>query len=114
MSEQLMNYSVSRRDDVWVVTLHEKRLDSSITPSFKAELLRIIQSGAKKLLINMKEVKSIDSSGLGTLTFGLRQLEEVNGEIAVCCVRGKVLALFQIAKLDRVIPIYKTEKEGLE
>ena len=114
MFEKHVNFSVSQYEDVWVVTLHEKRLDSSIAPLFKAELLKIILSGVKKLLINLKKVDSIDSSGLGTLTFSLRQLEEVNGQVAVCCLKRKVLTLFQIAKLDRVIPVYKTEKEGLK
>ena len=114
MSEPQFDYSVSQFDDVFVVKIHEPRLDTSLAPIFKTELLRLIAGGTKKILVNLEEVKSIDSSGLGSLTFGRRQMDEIGGEISVCCLQDKVLTLFRIAKLERVFSIFDTQEQGLE
>jgi len=114
MSEAQFDYSLSRQADISIMKVNEVRLDSAKAPVFKTELLRLIAAGAKKILVNLEKVKSIDSSGLGALTFGKRQLDEIGGEMSVCCVQEKVLSLFRIAALDRVFAIYDTVEDALQ
>lgn len=114
MSEAQFDYSISRQADISIMQVNEVRLDSAKAPVFKTELLRLIAAGTKKILVNLEKVKSIDSSGLGALTFGKRQLDEIGGEMSVCCVQEKVLSLFRIAALDRVFAIYDTVEDALQ
>jgi len=114
MSEAQFDYSLSRQADISIMKVNEVRLDSAKAPVFKTELLRLIAAGTKKILVNLEKVKSIDSSGLGALTFGKRQLDEIGGEMLVCCVQEKVLSLFRIAALDRVFAIYDTVEDALQ
>ena len=114
MSEAQFDYSLTRQSDTSIIKVNELRLDRSKTPVFKTELLRLIASGSKKILVNLEKVNSIDSSGLGALTFGKRQLDEIGGEISVCCLQEKVLSLFRIAALDRVFPIFDTVEDALK
>lgn len=114
MIEPQSEFSISQRNDICVISVHDSRLDSTKAPGFKTELLRIIGTGVKKVLVDMESVQSIDSSGLGILTFGRRQMDETGGKIALCCLQEKVLTLFKIAKLDRVFAIFDTQKEGLK
>ena len=114
MSELPLKYSTNIVNDVLVMYLEEERIDSSKAPSFKTELLKLIAGNNKRILVCLKNVESIDSSGLGSLTFGHRQIGETGGSLAVCCTRPKVQTLFNIAKLERVLSIYETEEEGIE
>ncbi len=113
MSEPQISYAIHEHDTVCILEIKEKRIDSLIAPAFKTELLRLIASDWKYILVNLENVDAIDSSGLGALTFGQRQLNEVNGSIALCCPKEKVATLFRISKLDRVFSIYDTSDEGL-
>lgn len=114
MSESHFDYSVSQKGEVYIIVIHDPRLDSTKAPRFKTELLRVIAGGAKKVLINLRDVETIDSSGLGILTFGRRQMDDNGGTLSVCCLQDKVLRLFNIAKLDRVFSVFDTEEEGVK
>lgn len=114
MTEAQFDYSLSRKAGTSIINVNELCLDSGKAPVFKTELLRLIAAGTKKILVNLEKVKSIDSSGLGALTFGKRQLDEIGGEMSVCCVQKKVLSLFRIVALDRVFAIYDTVEDALQ
>jgi anti-sigma B factor antagonist len=87
-----------------VVAVHANRLDASIAPQFKAEMMAILNQGAKHLVLDLGAVKLIDSSGLGTLVSVLKAL---NGEGGIV-IRGaspSVLGLFKLTRMDRVFTI---------
>ncbi|MFC1554952.1 STAS domain-containing protein [candidate division KSB1 bacterium] len=112
MSEDNFKYSLYEKGSLHVILVEESRLNGTNAPLFKTELLRIITGGAKNLVINVKNVESIDSSGLGAITFGNRQMEESGGKISLCCLSDKVSTLFKIAKLDRVFDIFDSEEDA--
>ena len=114
MSESHFDYSISQKGKVHIIAIHDPRLDSTKAPRFKTELLRVIAGGAKNVLVNLRDVETIDSSGLGILTFGRRQMDENGGTLSVCCLQDKVLTLFNIAKLDRVFSVFDTEEDGIK
>jgi len=114
MEEIQLNFTMKEFGKVCVITINEPRIDTLKAPELKTELLRIIAGGWKYVLLNLMNVQAVDSSGLGSITFGKRQLNEVGGALGLCCLQDKVLSLMRIAKLDRVFKIYATESEGLE
>ncbi len=110
MSDQNIQFSQKSYNDLCILTIHERSLDTDKAPVFKTELLRLIAGGAKHLLINMSEVDTIDNSGMGALTFGKRQLDDMGGKFSLCCLRESVFSFLRIANLGRVFPIYETEE----
>jgi len=114
MSDVHFNYTYNEHDGIHILQLREERITSVTAPSLKTEFLRIVAAGCKQILVDMSHVKTIDSSGLGALTFGKRQIEEVEGAFAICCLQDKVMSLFRIAKLEMVFEIYESEEEALK
>jgi len=114
MNDSSIDYTGEEKDGVLIFKILESRVDSYKSPAFKTELLKMIASGSSRVLIDMGSVDTMDSSGLGALTFGRRQIEEVGGELVICCLREKVRTLFNIAKLDSVFRIFDTVDEGLK
>ena len=100
-------------DGIKVIRIKESRLDTTVAPDLKAQLLVLIGEG-KKVLLDMKEVQYADSSGLGAILLGFRQARDIGGEFAVCTIQKRVETMIHIAQLTNVITIYKDQFDAIE
>src|ERR1043166_8661297 len=57
------------------------------------------QSGKVNIVLNLEEVSEIDSTGLGTLVFGLARLRKTGGRLALLNLDRGQLELFLLTKL---------------
>lgn len=114
MSDNEIKVSMSENGDVLIMKIEDERINSMVAPALKTEFLKLAAAGKKKLLVNMSSVRMVDSSGLGALTFGKRQLDETGSELVICCLDEKVLSLFKISKLDMVFDIYENQDEAVK
>jgi len=57
------------------------------------------ESGKVSIVLNLKEVNDIDSTGLGTLVFGLAKLRKAGGKLVLVNVRQSQVDLFLLTKL---------------
>jgi anti-anti-sigma factor len=110
-----MNFLLENVDHTNILRLKEERLDSTVAPDLKAQLLMLINNDTNKnIIVNLSKVYYADSSGLGSLLFGLRQAREEGIHFAICGAQKRVLNLIQIAHLDNVLINYKDEYEAIE
>ncbi len=109
-----MNYEHALVGDTLVIRIREERLDTVIAPKLKERLLLHVQDESiRNLLFAVSAVKSVDSSGLGALLFGNRQVALREGRCCIVDAQPKVVSLLKIAKLDRVFLFADGEDEGL-
>ncbi|MBK4735399.1 STAS domain-containing protein [Noviherbaspirillum pedocola] len=104
--------SVSKEQDVAVVRPTMKRLDGSVAPAFKGAMQELIGRGEKRLVLDLEGVDFMDSSGLGAMVSVLKALGGT-GALAVCNVRGGVLSLFKLTRMDKVFAIADTREDAL-
>jgi anti-sigma B factor antagonist len=107
-----MNFFLEEVDGVKIIKLKEERLDTSIAPDLKAQLLVLIADG-KKVLMNLEDVQYADSSGLGAILLGFRQARDGGGLFALCNVQKRVQSMINIAQLTNVITIYQDQLEAV-
>jgi len=67
-----------------------------------------------RLLIDMKNVEFIDSSGLGMLISWYKMANEKEGRIVYCCVGDYVKKIMAIAKLDKIFPLADNKETAME
>jgi len=108
-----MNLDFISSDNGTVVRIKEKKIDSSIAPTLKTEFLKLLGDGHNKILVNLEQVKYMDSSGIGALLFGQRQMQSAEGSLKLANVSDQVMSMIKIAMLDRVFEIFDSEEEGL-
>ncbi|MFQ5603290.1 MAG: STAS domain-containing protein [bacterium] len=109
-----MNFHTEKINEVLVLRIDEKRLDTNVASEFKTELLRFVdKDGEKKILVDLKNVDYVDSSGLGALLFGHRQAKAQSGNLSLVHLNGKIKTLIQIAKLEKILVGYSTEAEAI-
>lgn len=108
-----MKFQNEEKSGVKIYRIHEERLDSRIAPDLKTELLVAFNAGNQKLLVDLKSVKYIDSSGLGALLFGLRQIREIGGDLKLLNATSRVLKLIEIGHLTGHLLNYKNETDAI-
>lgn len=109
-----MNFEVKRMEDVAVFRLNEKRLDHSISGMIKGEFTILLHAeDITKLVIDLSEVESCDSSGLSALLLAYRILAGNQGHIRLASPSKSVLSLIHISQLDRVLPVCGSVDEAV-
>ena len=103
---------VSQEQDVTVVTPQVKRLDSAVAPAFKEAVLKVVHDGHKRLVLDLDNVDFMDSSGLGALVSVLKGLGGA-GAMGVCNLKGGVLSLFKLTRMDKVFSISPSTAEAV-
>ncbi len=96
-----------------VIRLNLERLDTQVSPQLKAEFLIVCKPPAKKLVIDMSNVKSCDSSGLSALLVAERMVRELKGEVHLVVPNEDVRNLFRITQLDKVFKIHASAEDAV-
>ena len=79
----------------------------------KKTLFDIISKNVKSLVIDMKEVSYMDSSGIGALVASQKKIKINNGKFALLNLNEDVLNVLRLATLDKFFKIYNSEDELL-
>ncbi len=74
----------------------------------------LISEGNKKILLNLRNVDYIDSSGLGELVSAFTSMRSVGGALKLLNLTKRVQALLQITKLSTVFDITDDEATSLK
>ena len=74
----------------------------------------LAKKGQKKILLNLKAVKYIDSSGLGELVRNYTSLRRQGGELKLLSPSPTVLEALRITHLDRILDIKEDEQLAVQ
>ena len=66
---------------------------------------RLIENGCRQIILNMAEVRYVDSAGMGLILTAARFMRSHDGQLSLVNVSDQVLALFKRARLVDFIPI---------
>jgi len=76
-------------------------IDIYTTPQFKEAVSAAIDQGGPAVVINMKKVSYMDSSGFGTLLSATKKLRPMNGSlILTACARPRECAAADLKRLQ--------------
>jgi anti-sigma B factor antagonist len=108
-----MNFETKKIDDITIFKLNEKRLDTNISGLVKGEFTLLLKvEGTNKLIVDLSEVETCDSSGLSAILVANRIMHSIGGQIRLAAPSDKVYSLMKITRLDRVLHICETVNEA--
>jgi len=81
--------------------------------ALRERLAAIHRSGKIHIILNLKEVADIDSTGLGTLVFGLAKLRKAGGRLALLNVNRTHLKLFLLTRLAIAFEFFDDEQDAV-
>ncbi len=90
------------------------RLDLVGANSLKDLIRRRLQDNQVQMVLNLKKVDFINSSGLGALVSVLKDVRLAGGRLALSELASYVKEIFAITQLSNVFEIYDTEQQARE
>jgi anti-sigma B factor antagonist len=94
-------------NDVLVIQVQGDNLDASNVRAFRERMQALIKDKAH-VVLDMSNLKFVDSSGLGALISCLRETNGLKGDFRLSNMSRPVLALFELMRMHRVFSIHET------
>lgn len=93
------------------------KLTGRLTAGLEATALEVAiekshAAGVVRIVVDMKEIYYVDSSGLGALIGGLTKLKKASGSMRLACVDERVVKIMKLTKLDTIFPMDASVQEA--
>lgn len=109
-----MNIDRRQEGSVIVIVPHGKiTMSSGADLLLHGEIKKVLDGGAKKLVVDLGDVSFIDSSGIGELVAALTSAKKNGGELRLSCVTRKIHDLLTLTDLLRHFEVYETTEEAV-
>jgi anti-sigma B factor antagonist len=105
---------IKKENGVVVLSIKDKEISHNNSASLKEKIFLEIADGNSKIVLDLKKVQELDSSGLGALLFGKRQANNAGGNIVLVSISPAVQSLLRIAQLTRVFDTFETVKDAIK
>jgi len=109
-----MKTKVSERYGAVVLELKGNVMGGDDTKEFNELLHKMIDDGKKNIVIDLSDVKFMNSSGLGMLIGGLTTMKKANGQLKLARVTEKIESLLIITKLITIFEFYESVEEAVK
>lgn len=109
----IFDITIDRRSDELAVLGMSGDFDLRVAPAVKAELIDLVDDGAREIIVDMTEATFLDSTALGALAGAAKRLHAVDGELTIVCTDRSIVRIFEITGLDRVLPLHRTLDDAL-
>ena len=110
----MISFEINERyvNDVVVLDI-SGNIDIKTAPSLKVKLESLIRFGHHKIVVNLRDVDFIDSTGVGSLMHGLKMINPITGGIKIIGLSPQNFNVFSVLQLDRVFPILSSEDQAV-
>jgi len=112
--EKAMNLVNETRNDVVILYVKEERLDAHNSAELKSAVQKLFEDGKKNVLVDLKDVRFIDISGLGALVSGFKNAISHQGNLKLSSLQSQVKSMFELTRLHRVFEIFPSSVEAIE
>ena len=108
-----MNFKWKMKDNILIIEVLTKRATVEVSGNFKEELIKRIDNGSSKVIVNLSQSEFIDSSFLGALVAGLKRTTMRDGDLKIVGLQPAVQSMFELTRLYRIFDLFKHEEEAI-
>lgn len=98
--------NTEKRDKIDIVSFSVNKINALITDDIREEINRLSGTSNSKIIVNLKGVEYIDSSGFSCFLSVMRSVRNNYGIIKFANPDPRVLELFNLLHLNTVFQIY--------
>lgn len=107
-----MKVKIDTKEKFHVITLLQPDLTATMTGEFSDRLLSFLQSDVKNIVLNLKELQSIDNISAENLVKVQQKFYETNASFVICEVQAPVEDFLDNDQLLEMMNITPTESEA--
>ena len=104
---------IEEKESAVLIEVKEERLDAHNSGEFKGQMINLFEEGKNNLVVDLQEVRFVDSSGLGALVSGFKNASARSGNLKLCGLQPQVKWMFELTRLHRVFEIFPGTDEAL-
>lgn len=109
-----MKYNIDKQDQYAVLTLEEDNLNSTIAPGLKSDFIFLNQEGIRNLILDLSNVRFVDSSGLSAILTAHRLWKDIGSFVIAGELQPMVTKLIEISRLNTILTIVPTMSEAVD
>ncbi len=109
-----MNFTMNERGAVTVVHLDGNLMGGPDGSTLNGKLNELVDKGKKHVVIDLKSVEFINSSGLGLLIGGAGLMKKAGGALKLANTSEKISALIKITRLGPVFETFASVDEAVQ
>ena len=109
-----MKIGIRQRDGATILDPKGKITIGSGDVALRDSVLEALESGSRKILINLKDVSTIDSSGIGELVAAYTTVTNRGGQLKLANLSPKVTDILQITQLATVFQVEDSEEAAIQ
>jgi anti-anti-sigma factor len=79
---------------------------------FKAAVEKAKQAGCRHLMVNLEQVRFVDSAGLGLLVLVSQNFKLLQAQVSMLKPQSYVREIMSLANIPKMIPIYEREEDA--
>jgi anti-sigma B factor antagonist len=107
-----MNYNIIDHDDMVIISLSGKIMGGPEATEINDKINQLIDEGKLKVIVDLKEVEWMNSSGLGILIDAVTVLKNNDGALRLVNVSDRIKNLLKITKLNTVFDLRDSVEEA--
>lgn len=100
------------KGDVLVITPAEPRIDAAVAIQFKDGMRSLTQDAGGRVLLDLRRVDFVDSSGLGAIVGAMKQLGG-QARLELASLTPNVAKVFRLTRMDTVFTIHDSADHAL-
>ena len=110
----LLNITERQKDDVSILDLEGNVIMGGGSAQLREAIRRLAGQGKNRILLNFREVKYLDSSGIGELMASLVSLNRQGGQLGFCNLTERVTEVMELSSLISIFEIFDSEDAALK
>ena len=100
-------------EGIVVLELHGRLVVGPESSEFRRKITQLISTDHKSIILDMKHVDFIDSTGLGTLVIAHMQSQKAEGSVKLLSVSKRNVQLLILTKLSTVFEMFDDEQAAI-
>jgi anti-anti-sigma factor len=80
---------------------------------FKTAVEKVKQTGCRHLMMNLEQVRFVDSAGLGLLVLVAQSFKLLQAQVSILKPQSYVREIMSLANIPKLIPIFEREEDAL-
>ncbi|MEY3422830.1 MAG: hypothetical protein RIR48_3159 [Bacteroidota bacterium] len=109
-----MKFTLDKTERYTILRLHEENLNSVLAPDLKSEFVFFSNEGVRNLILDLSDVKYVDSSGLSAILTANRLWKDYGCFVLTGANHPAVKKLIEISRLESILVIIPTNEEAID
>lgn len=109
----VLDFNIKEEDNIQILTISGELIDKNQAINLLNAVDELVESDKNKLIIDIKDLKYMNSSGLNVLIQLLTKTRNNGGESVIYNVNKKITELLIITKLNTLFKIAETKEEAI-